>query len=310
MWKVVNGSYQWVTARESEPGIEGLSGSQDDANGSPDDVAPQPSMPADDMEITLPTGDVVTFGELQKGYTRMEDYTVKTQEAGELKRQADEQMAEAEAIKADATGQTAEAAKIRTAVQNDVVWYNSHDVSEWANYTPEIDRLNDGGGDEPVNTNTNPQTVKSDQLTTDEIKAANERIDALEAHHTQSENEKAVDAALEVVGQLVGSAGHELVTRKLLVKSVQAFQSENGGKLPSAGEIKGLAGEIQTDLADAGVPIPRGNVDANGSTKPRAVGEVASNVDPEWKTLSINRDSRKVTDALADVMRDKATARG
>ena len=308
MWK----DGQWVELLEREPGREGSSGSPDDPSsaGSPDET-PKPGIPDDSFEVTLPSGDVVTYGELKQAHENnqelIRDHTRKTQEAADLKRDADEQLAEATAVKAEAAGETAQAGAIRTAVQNDIMWYNAHDVSEWAAYTPEVERLE--GGDKPVNKD--PETTtNSNAPTAAEITATNERVAAVEARLDKSANEVAVDATLATVGTLVGSEGHELVTRKLLVQAVQAHQSQNEGRLPDTAEVNKLAKDIQSDLADAGIPIPRGNVHADGSNKPRAVGEVASNVDPNWKNLSVNRNSRQVTDALGDVMREKAAARG
>lgn len=311
MWRMINGNFVQVAPMAEESGAEGGgggSGSQPKA----DDPGIKPQLPDDSAEFSLPDGSVVTYGELKKAHednhSLEQDHTRKTQEAADIRRQADEQIGEANAIKAEAEGDREQADKIRAAVRNDVVWYNTHDHSEWANYTPEIDKVE--GGDDPVaapNTNSNgtpaPVAPPVDEAT-------NKRLDALEQHNVKSANELAVDATLEVVGTVVGSEGHELVTRKLLVNAVQAHQSLNAGQLPDAVTIKVLATEIQKDLADAGVPIPRGNISAGGSTAPAPVGEVAANVDPNWKSLSINQDGRKVEDALGAVLREKAALRG
>ena len=58
-----------------------------------------------------------------------------------------------------------------------------------------------------------------------------------------------------------------------------------------------------------GVPVPKGEVSANGSTKARLSGDVPVNVDPAWKDLNMKTDRNKVEDALSNFLRDKQDAR-
>ena len=269
------------------------------------DELTKPGLPADEHEITLANGDTVTYGELKQGYTRTEDYTVKTQEAADMKRQADEQMAEAAAIKAEADGNLQQADSIRRAVDNDIAWYqNNPDTATWGNYTPEVNRVMGVETSAPSPSPVTPAPAAAPSASTDPEVV--ERLDKLE----KTENERAVDAVMAEVSKIAGSQGNELVTQKLLLNAVRVHQSDNAGTLPTVENLTSLATEIQTDLVDQGIPVPQGTIPPNGSTKPSFSADSPVEVDPAHKKLNLKSQKGQVTDALSGIMRDLASRRG
>ena len=293
--------FEQMILMEEAPSPEG-----DSAPGSGEPT--KPTLPSDDMEITLASGDVVTFGEIKSGYSRTADYTQKTQEAAQMKRDADAGLAEASALRADAANDSARAQELRDAVQADVVWYNTHDQSVWAGYSPEVDKAM--GVTDPAPAAAPVAAPAGNDPRDAKIAEQEARIKALEGTNVKTANEKAVDLALDSIEAVTGSQGHELVTSKLLLKSVQAHQAQHNGNLPNAAEITEYSAEIQEELVNMGVPVPRGNVGPNGSTKARPAGDVAADVQPAWKDLNIKKDRVKVEEALGNILREKAAARG
>jgi hypothetical protein len=291
--------FEQMILMEQAPSPEG-----DSAAGSGEST--KPTLPSDDMEIELASGDIVTFGEIKSGYSRTADYTVKTQEAAEMKRQADVATVDAAAATAEAANDSARAQELRDAVQADLVWYNTHDQSQWAGYTAEVDKAMGVNYSAPAAAPVAPTADPRDA----KIAEQDARINALEGTNVKTANEKLVDTALDSIEATAGSQGHELVTSKLLLKSVQAHQAQNNGNLPNAAEIAKYSTELQTELVNMGVPVPRGNVGPNGSTKPRPAGDVAADVQPAWKELNIKKDRVKVEEALGNILREKAAARG
>ena len=85
--------------QESAPSLEGDSvlgsGSGEQSQ---DPATTNPSLPSDDAVIELANGETATYGEIKNSHQRAadlnRDYTIKTQEAAEMKRQADEATAE------------------------------------------------------------------------------------------------------------------------------------------------------------------------------------------------------------------------
>ena len=283
---------------------EGQNGSDGSLQDQP--VITKPEMPSDSAEFELASGEKVTFRELKDGYTRLEDYTVKTQEAAEIKRDAEQARATADALKAEADGNLKLATNMRAAMDRDLVWYGSHDAPEWANYTPEVYQVENGTQavaqpPAPIATGSDPK----DQTIAD----LQERLNALEGRTDKSEQERQIDAALDAVEEVAGSQGRELATPKLLLKTVQAHQAENQCRLPSTEQIGIYADEIQTELTNLGVPVPAGMKGQNASTKPRPTSEVVAEIEPAWKSLNIKTERGKVDDALAAVLRDKQSAR-
>jgi hypothetical protein len=266
----------------------------------------KPGIPADDMEITLADGSTVTYGELREGYTRMEDYTVKTQEAADIKRQADEQMAEAAAIKAEAEGDMKKADDIRQAVNVDVQWYRDNpDPTQWENYRPEVDQVVAGTpSPSPSPISTPPASAMPPPASDDsELKG---RVENLE----KTANEKAVDILIADSSRIAGSAGNELVTQKQLLNAVRVFQAENTGEIPTSTELTTLAKGIQEDLVSQGIPVPLGTVPPNGSTKPNMSAGPGVELNPAWKDYNLKKDKGKITDALGGFMRDLAARNG
>ena len=297
--------------QESAPSLEGDSvlgsGSGEQSQ---DPATTNPSLPSDDAVIELANGETATYGEIKNSHQRAadlnRDYTIKTQEAAEMKRQADEATAEAAAAKAEAANDVARASQLRDAVQQDLVWYNTHDQSQWPDYTPEVDKAMGLGttsqaAPAPVSTTPDPRDA--------EITGLKERLERIEGTQQKSANELAVDKALDSIETTAGSPGNELVTPKLLLKSVQAHQAQNNGALPNENQIGAYSKEIQEELVNMGVPVPKGEVSANGSTKARLSGDVPVNVDPAWKDLNMKTDRNKVEDALSNFLRDKQDAR-
>ena len=276
---------------------------------SQDQPSTSPSLLSDDTVITLANGETATYAEIKNSHIRAadlnRDYTVKTQEAADMKRQADEATAEAAAVRAEALNDVTRASELRDAVQQDLVWYNTHDQSQWAGYSPEVDKA--------MGIGTTPQAPASAAVTSDprdaEITALKTRLEKIEGTQVKTANEQAVDRALDAIESTAGSFGHELVTSKLLLKSVQAHQAQNNGALPDASQIALYSKELQDELVNMGVPVPRGEVSANGSSKARPTGDVAAQVDPAWKDFNMKKDRPKVEDALAKILRDKQDAR-
>ena len=261
-----------------------------------------PGLPADDLEITLASGDTVTYGELKQGYIRTEDYTVKTQEAAEMKREADEQMAEAAAVKADADGNLQQADNIRKAVDSDIAWYKANpDTSTWAAHELEVNKAM--GVDTPVPASAAPAPVAAPPVADPELAAKVERLE-------KTENERAVDALMSEVSTVAGSSGNELVTQKLLLNAVRIHQSDNKGVIPTAAEVATLATEIQKDLVDQGIPVPQGTIPQNGSSKASFNSGSTVEVDPAYKNLNLKKEKGKVLDAVSGMMRELASRKG
>lgn len=270
-----------------------------DAGGAPT----KPTLPPDDHEITLANGEVITYGELKQGYSRTADYHVKTQEAAETKRQADEILAEAQAVKAEGEGNLAEATKIRTAVATDVEWYSTHPQTEWAAYQTEEGKL---AGTQTPAAPAPPSPPAGDGASN---KATEDRLMRLEEANATTAKNIAADAAVTSINEVAGSAGHELVTPKLLATAVNAFRLENG-KMPTHAEIQTLAKDTHEELANAGIPIPKGTIPASSSTKPVLSTDNAPSIDPAWKDLNIRKDRVKTEDALAGFMGDLQARKG
>lgn len=293
--------------RESAPSLEGGSAAGSGAE-SQDPPTTNPSLPSDETVITLANGETATYGEIKNSHVRAadlnRDYTIKTQEAADMKRVADTATAEAAAAQASAANDVARATQINDAMQADLVWYNTHDQSLWAGYTPEVDKAM-GVTPAPAAA---PASTTPDARDT-EITELKARLERIEGTQTKTANEVAVDKALDAIETTVGSVGHELVTSKLLLKSVQAHQAQNNGALPDAKQISGYSAEIQKELVDMGVPVPKGVVTPAGSTKSRQNGAGAPSVDPAWKELNMKTDRPKVQEALETFLREKQEAR-
>lgn len=271
---------------------------------SQDQPPTQLTIPPDDTEVTLSDGATVTYGELKQGYTRMQDYTVKTQEAAEIRRQADEAMASAQALRADAEGDKLAAARIREAVDQDVSWYRAHpDVSQWESYQPEVNKVlgGDSGYTQPAQSAPAPQPSPA----LEQPSEMNGRVEQLE----RAEQERAVDLTLASVRQVARSEGNELVTQKLLLSYVKNHQASNEGTLPTHTQIESMAKEIQTDLVDQGIPVPKGEIPPSGSTKPSLNADSSVQLNPAWKGLNMKKDRGKVEDALSGLMADLASRR-
>lgn len=273
---------------------------------------PTTKLPSDEYEIELSDGERITYGELKQSHLQAaeqrKDYTLKTQEAAEMKRNADSAMAEADAIKAEAVGNLTLANNLRTAMATDLVFYNTHERTEWAGYKQEVEKVMDGANGNPTVTPNAPPAANP--VKEKELEELRTRVASLEGTNTMTENEKKVDVALGIVSDIAGTEGLELVTHKMLVKAVQAHQAESRGELPSRQQIIAAGKELQESLIEAGIPVPRGMVGPGGSTKPRVTGEVAATVEPKWKTLNLKKDRKKVEEALAAVLREKQRAKG
>ena len=265
-------------------------------------------IPDDNAEFVLSDGTKVTYKELRENYTNqqslMTDYTRKTQEAAEIKRTAETELAQAQVIKADAEGNLQQSRALRNAVAEDMLWYNSHPQNEWAGYKAKSESLMEGTTTMNTPAGTPPVTA-TPPITTDAL-----RVAQLEQRLNERDRLDAVDATITNVDKIVGTQGFELVTRKALLNGVGAYQAQNKGALPDANVLATIAKGIQEDLKSAGVPVPRGHIPANGSTKPMAVGDIAASVDPNWKSINMQRNPRQVEDALANVMREKSRSHG
>jgi len=274
-------------------------------------------------------GEQVTEGELIAAYTARKqmqsDYTQKTQSAAEAKREADAQMAEAQAL----------GSQYQQALAEDLEFFNTQPPEAWASYTPKIDvalglsvtdipqiPVEATNSIEPTIPEVTPVSAQApatpapvDTAVVTTLTALNARLDAQETQHAADVAAKSqvdLDARVNAVVQAIEvdlPKQYPLADSDLVEAQVSAYQAKNKGTLPTIDQVNTMAKTIHDKFVSRGVLVPAG-IETQTSEPMMGGNQPPNEQAPAFHKLDINKDSDLVEDALEAFIQAKLAAQG
>lgn len=245
---------------------------------------------SDETQVVLEDGATVTLAELRRGYARQADATEKWQEAAELRRKAEEKMAEV-------STREAQNAKESHALNADLAWYASHPQTEWDAYVPEIAKVRGHAGGTKVSVNgangTSNVSGEPDPL----LKEVHTMLKS-DAEQRASEAAKTSVRELDThVRTLIkDNPDCKLADLDIVYDKIELYQAKNNGKIPSKDDVKKIVMGVHSALKARGVKEPIGVVPQEGSTRRDVVTSGSTVLPPS----NLDKLNMKDVDSVAD----------
>jgi hypothetical protein len=130
---------------------------------------------------------------------------------------------------------------------------------------------------------------------TKDVKEVKDMLEDQRADRAKLEQEKAVDAVLDVIDSSIKE--NPLANRDQILDAIQAHQLSNGGSLPTLAQVGIIVEKNHKTYVNLGVPIPAG-IQTQSSQPDVAPGAPAAQESPAHEALDLKGDSDKVEDAL------------
>ena len=249
-------------------------------------------------EGTFVNGEFVTTDELRSGYMRNSNFTQKSQALAEERAEVQSKQEAIAKTASDAKEALALAEAKEAALATDTKWYSEHSQEEWANYVPEISKLNSGQAPRPT-----PQSEPANNVQLDRIE---QKLEAQEQKDRRAALEAQVDSVLAEVDR-VRKADFPLADTDMVQAKIEAHQSLNSGRLPSLAEIRQFSKDVHDKFVQAGARVPMG-VQTESSKVDVAPGQSVPVLNDKHSEIDLNSDPDRAEHALKDYMASKLAA--